>query len=73
MPRKIRNASDAAQIRTTSKTWERERPCLMTKAFCAPIAIMRDRPVRRPGRSAITPKMYRRFSVFNSGYLRVKF
>ena len=73
VPRKMRKASDAAQIRTTSKTWERERPCLMTKAFWAPMAIMSERPVKKPGRSAITLEKYLTKCVFDSDYSVVEF
>ena len=42
------------QIKTTKKTCWRARPCLMTNAFCAPIATIRDNPVKNPGMKAST-------------------
>jgi hypothetical protein len=73
VPRKIRSASEAAQMRTTSKTWDRERPCLITKAFWAPMAIMSERPVKKPGRSAITLEKYLIVCVLELNYQPVQF
>ena len=55
VPTMMRRASEIAQTKTTRVTWLRSSPCLMTKAFWAPIATMRDKPVKKPVMSAITP------------------
>src|ERR1700730_12471321 len=47
-PRAIRAASDRLQARLTAKTCAPMRPWRRTKAFWAPIATIRLRPVRRP-------------------------
>jgi hypothetical protein len=65
VPRKISSASDAAQIATTRRTWDLAKPCRITKAFWAPMAMMRERPVNRPGRNAITYRYY--FESLNLG------
>jgi hypothetical protein len=45
----------------------------MTKAFWAPMAIIRERPVSKPGTSAITRKKYLTKCVFDSDYSTVEF
>jgi hypothetical protein len=45
----------------------------MTKAFWAPMAIMSERPVKKPGRSAITLEKYLTKCVFDSDYSVVEF
>src|SRR5580693_5165685 len=47
-PSAISAASDRLHARLTAKTCLSNRPCRRTKAFCAPIATIRLRPVRRP-------------------------
>lgn len=49
VPRKMRAASEAAQIATIRRMCCLISPWRITKAFCAPIAIIRDKPVRKPG------------------------
>jgi hypothetical protein len=45
----------------------------MTNAFWAPMAIIKERPVKKPGTSAITHKKYLRNCVFISAYPQIKF
>jgi len=47
-PTVISSASDIAQVAQTANTCERASPCFSTKAFCAPMATMRLRPMVRP-------------------------
>ena len=53
-PRRPRSGPgrETAQIATTGPTCSRARPCRSTKAFCAPIATISDRPVSRPATAA---------------------
>jgi hypothetical protein len=48
MPAPIRIASATAQKKTTAKMFWRFRPCLSTKAFCAPMAIINAKPLAKP-------------------------
>ena len=47
-PSRISSRSDTAQTATTMATCERWMPWRRTKAFCAPMATMRDNPAERP-------------------------
>ena len=48
MPSAISTRSESAQIATTASTCSRRRPCRSTNAFWAPIAMMSDRPRKKP-------------------------
>ena len=48
IPRIIRTASAIEQNSAIQKTCCLRIPCLKTKAFCAPIAIIRDSPRKKP-------------------------
>ena len=48
IPRKINNKSDIEQIKQTKKTYCFLRPCSITKIFCAPIAKIKLKPVKKP-------------------------
>ena len=50
----IRRASDSAQNKATYKICCPRIPCLKTKAFCAPIATIRDIPRKKPVKKAET-------------------
>jgi hypothetical protein len=47
-PATISTRSETAQIATTGATCSRAKPCRSTNAFCAPIAMISDRPVSKP-------------------------
>ena len=47
-----------AHIATTRRTCFLVNPCLMTNAFCAPMAMINDSPVKSPGINAITTRVY---------------
>ncbi len=51
-PATMSTRSEAAQTATTASTCSPRRPCRSTKAFCAPIATMSDRPSPRPEAAA---------------------
>ena len=51
-PRIISTASDIEQKRAIEKTCCHKIPCLKTKAFCAPIATINDRPKKKPVKNA---------------------
>jgi hypothetical protein len=55
-PSAIKSASENAQIKTVSRTYFLVKPWRITKAFWAPIAIIKDSPARKPGRTAIILK-----------------
>src|SRR5699024_5537875 len=57
-PAMMSAASDNAQTATTASTCWRRMPCLSTNTFCAPIAMMRDRPSPSPARNEITSRRY---------------
>ncbi|MFT6029009.1 MAG: hypothetical protein ACI8O8_000740 [Oleiphilaceae bacterium] len=44
----INMASEQAHIKHTKNTFCFFKPCFKTKAFCAPIASMRDSPSEKP-------------------------
>src|SRR5215218_4624489 len=54
-PARMRTASDAAHIATTALTCSSRRPCRRTKAFCAPMATISERPIPSPARAASSP------------------
>ena len=48
IPKKINNKSEIEQIKQTKKTYCFLRPCSITNIFCAPIANIKLRPVKKP-------------------------
>ena len=48
IPKKISIKSDNEQIKQTINTYFFLRPCSITNIFCAPIARIKLRPVRKP-------------------------
>ena len=48
IPKKISIKSDKEQIKQTINTCFFLRPCSITNIFCAPIARIKLRPVRKP-------------------------
>ena len=48
IPRKINIKSDVEQIKQTKKTYCFFKPCSITNMFCAPIARIRLKPVKKP-------------------------
>ena len=49
----ISKASDRAQNKATKNTCLPRMPCLKTKAFCAPIANIKDIPRKKPVKKAV--------------------
>src|SRR5215212_9717030 len=54
-PATMSTASETAQTATTAVTCSRRSPCRRTKAFCAPIATISERPMPSPARAANSP------------------
>ncbi len=50
MPKKISIKSDIEQIRQTRKTYCFFRPCSIINIFCAPIARIKLKPVKKPNK-----------------------
>ena len=48
IPKKINNKSDIEQIKQTKKIYCFFKPCSITNIFCAPIAKIRLKPVKKP-------------------------
>ena len=61
IPRMISRVSAIEQNRAIKKTCCLRTPCLKTKAFCAPIAIIRDRPRKKPVNNAVNINLIRMF------------
>ena len=57
IPRMISRVSAIEQNRAIKKTCCRRMPCLKTKAFCAPIAIISDSPRKNPVNNADSIKL----------------
>ena len=53
IPRMISKESAIEQNRAIKKTCCLRTPCLKTKAFCAPIAIIKDSPRKKPVKNAV--------------------
>ncbi len=53
-PRRISVASETAQKSASGKTCRFSRPCRRMKAFCAPMAMMREPPSRNPATTAVS-------------------
>ena len=60
-PRMISRVSAIEQNRAIKKTCCLRTPCLKTKAFCAPIAIIRDSPRKKPVNNADNINLIRIF------------
>jgi hypothetical protein len=61
IPRIISKESAIEQNRAIKKTCCLRTPCLKTKAFCAPIAIIRDSPRKKPVDNAVNINLIRIF------------
>ena len=48
IPKKINIKSDIEQMRQTNRIYCFFKPCSITKIFCAPIAKIKLRPVKKP-------------------------
>ena len=48
IPKKINIRSDSEQIKQTKKTYCFFKPCSITNIFCAPIAKIKLKPVKKP-------------------------
>src|SRR5215218_7833961 len=54
-PARMRTASDTAHTATTAVTCSTRSPCRRTKAFCAPMATIKERPSPSPATAASSP------------------
>ena len=61
IPRMISKESAIEQNRAIKKTCSLKIPCLITKAFCAPMAIIRDSPRKKPVNNAVSIMLIRLF------------
>ena len=59
IPRMISRVSAIEQNRAIKKTCCLRTPCLNTKAFCAPIAIIRDSPRKKQVNNAVNINLIR--------------
>ena len=66
---KIKSASETEQNNATDNTCLPRSPCLNTKTFCAPIAIISEKPSASPDKKPTTKEKFyrkRRFFLDNS-------